>query len=126
MSTKKVNEDSPPMSVGAGIIAGMPTADPPEKSAVRTKKRFKVLRRQTLPEGTITTKSRKDGYHDVLVDGKPHDTYMIINGSGAASNYGQQTYGVHDKSRNKTHWIGNLQKTRRYVEKLIGGDEKSR
>jgi hypothetical protein len=38
LSIRKVQEDAPAMSVGAGVIAGMPSADPPEKTAVRRKK----------------------------------------------------------------------------------------
>jgi hypothetical protein len=38
LSIRKIQEDAPAMSVGAGVIAGMPSADPPEKTAVRRKK----------------------------------------------------------------------------------------
>ena len=53
------------MSVGAGVIAGMPDADPPELTPVRKKKKFKVLRRRLMGEAGIVKIGKQFASHRI-------------------------------------------------------------
>lgn len=112
-------EEAAAMSVGAGVIAGMPTASPPEQTPVRKKKKFKVLRRRLMGEGRVTTKPTGNGFHRVFVDGEEHPHVHIVNGSGGVSGYGRNVYGIHYSKPNKTRWIGSLAKTKAHLNKML-------
>lgn len=105
------------MSVGAGVIAGMPTASPPEQTPVRKKKKFKVLRRRLMGEARVTTKPSGNGYHDVFVDGEKYPDIEVVNGAGGNPSMGKQTYGIRHK--NKVQWIGCLKDTRKRLNKML-------
>ncbi len=114
MSNEKVDEM---MSVGAGAIAGMPTASPPEQTPVRNKKKFKVMRRKLMGEA-VTTKPTGNGYHDVYVNGEKHPDYEVVNGSGGNPTMGKQTYGI--RKGDKVQWVGCLKDTRKRLNKMLG------
>ena len=114
MSNEKVDEM---MSVGAGVVAGMPDADPPELTPVRKKKKFKVLRRKLMGEA-VTTKPSGNGYHDVYVNGEKHPDYEVVNGAGGNASMGKQTYGI--RKGDKVQWVGCLKDTRKRLNKMLG------
>jgi len=114
MSSKKLDEM---MSVGAGAIAGMPTASPPEQTPVRNKKKFKIMRRKLMGEA-VTTKPTGNGYHDVYVNGEKHPDYEVVNGSGGNPTMGKQTYGI--RKGDKVQWVGCLKDTRKRLNKMLG------
>lgn len=117
---KKSNKIEEQMSVGAGAIAGMPTANPPEQTPVGLGKKFKVLRRKQLErKNRVTTKAIGRGMHEVYVNGEKHNDLSIISGSAGVSGYVRNLYGVYSERANKPMWIGSLEKTRDRIEQMV-------